>query len=36
MTGFIAWLGIAVCHYRFRRVLLAQGKDLSVLPYRAK
>jgi lysine-specific permease len=36
MTGFIAWLGIAVCHYRFRRALLVQGVDLSVLPYRAK
>ncbi|TDR76634.1 amino acid permease [Paludibacterium purpuratum] len=36
MTGFIAWLGIAVCHYRFRRALIAQGRDLAVLPYRAK
>ncbi|WP_215779787.1 amino acid permease [Paludibacterium sp. B53371] len=36
MTGFIAWLGIAICHYRFRRALVAQGKDLSVLPYRAR
>ncbi|MBV8048436.1 MAG: amino acid permease [Paludibacterium sp.] len=36
MTGFIAWLGIAVCHYRFRRALRVQGIDLAVLPYRAK
>ncbi|QRG68694.1 amino acid permease [Brevibacillus choshinensis] len=36
MSGFIAWLGIAVSHYRFRRALLAQGRELSELPYRAK
>ncbi|MFD2372095.1 amino acid permease [Brevibacillus sp. GCM10020057] len=36
MSGFIAWLGIAVSHYRFRRALLAQGRDLTELPYRAK
>ena len=35
MCGFIAWLGIAICHYRFRKGLLAQGKSLDVLPYRA-
>jgi len=36
MTGFIAWLGIAVCHYRFRRALLKQGLDLACLPYKAR
>jgi lysine-specific permease len=36
MTGFIAWLGIAVSQYRFRRGYVAQGRDLSVLPYRSK
>ena len=35
MTGFIAWLGIAVCHYRFRRAYVAQGRDLKALPYRS-
>lgn len=35
MTGFIAWLGIAISHYRFRKGYLAQGRDLSALPYRA-
>lgn len=35
MTGFIAWLGIAVSHYRFRKGYLLQGKQLSSLPYRA-
>ncbi|SEG36943.1 amino acid permease [Paenibacillus sp. UNC499MF] len=36
MCGFIAWLGIAVSHYRFRRAYTAQGKDLRDLPYLAK
>jgi len=36
MTGFIAWLGIAVSHYRFRRAFIAQGRSLSELSYRAK
>lgn len=36
MSGFIAWLGIAICHYRFRKAYIAQGKDLNDLPYRAK
>ncbi|MGL4667698.1 MAG: amino acid permease [Saezia sp.] len=35
MTGFIAWLGIAISHYRFRKGMMAQGMDLSILPYRA-
>ncbi len=35
MTGFVVWLGIAVCHYRFRRAFKAQGLSLDVLPYRA-
>lgn len=35
MTGFIAWLGIAICHYRFRRAFVDQGRDLQTLPYRA-
>lgn len=33
MTGFIAWLGIAISHYRFRRGYVAQGRDLQRLPY---
>jgi len=36
LTGFIAWFGIALCHYRFRRAYLAQGKKLSDLPYYSK
>jgi len=33
MLGFIAWLGIAVSHYRFRRGYVLQGNDLANLPY---
>ena len=36
LTGFIAWLGIAVSHYRFRRAFIAQGHSLSELKYHAK
>ncbi len=36
LSGFIAWLGIAMCHYRFRKAFVAQGKDLSQLKYKAK
>lgn len=36
MTGFIAWLGIAISHYRFRRGFVAQGRALSELPYQSK
>ncbi|CUU24673.1 amino acid permease [Duffyella gerundensis] len=35
MTGFIAWLGIAISHYRFRRGFVKQGHDLASLPYRS-
>lgn len=36
MCGFITWLGIAICHYRFRRAYVAQGRDLNRLPFRAR
>ncbi|MGA6273845.1 amino acid permease [Klebsiella pneumoniae] len=35
MTGFIAWLGIAISHYRFRRGYVLQGNDINNLPYRS-
>ncbi|RKP36410.1 amino acid permease/ SLC12A domain-containing protein [Dimargaris cristalligena] len=35
ITGFMAWLGIAVSHWRFRRAYVAQGYDVGALPYRA-
>lgn len=33
MSGFIAWLGIAISHYRFRKAYIAQGRDIKDLPY---
>lgn len=36
LTGFIAWVGIAVSHYRFRKAYIAQGKDVNDLKYKAK
>lgn len=36
LTGFIAWLGIAISHYRFRRAFVRQGNDVNSLVYRAK
>jgi lysine-specific permease len=35
VAGFIAWLGIAISHYRFRRAFLAQGHSLNELRYKA-
>lgn len=35
LSGFIAWLGIAVAHYRFRRAYVKQGRKLSDLKYKA-
>jgi len=36
ITAFFAWLGIAVCHYRFRKAYIAQGRKLEDLKYQAK
>jgi len=36
LSGFIAWVGIAISHYRFRRAFKAQGHNLSELQYHAK
>jgi lysine-specific permease len=36
LSGFLAWLGIAISHYRFRKAYLVQGNDLNKLPYKAK
>lgn len=35
LAGFIAWFGIAVSHYRFRRAYLVQGYHLRDLPYQS-
>ncbi|HLQ13495.1 MAG TPA: amino acid permease [Steroidobacteraceae bacterium] len=36
LSGFIIWLGIALCHLRFRRAWVAQGRSLDDLKFRAK
>ncbi|MFC6177436.1 amino acid permease [Companilactobacillus huachuanensis] len=36
LTGFIAWLGIAFSHYRFRKAYVYKGYDLDDLKYKAK
>ncbi len=36
LAGFIAWVGIAICHYRFRRAYKAQGHHLNNLVYKAR
>ncbi|ORX45470.1 lysine-specific permease [Hesseltinella vesiculosa] len=33
IAGLITWMSIAIVHYRFRRAFLAQGHQLSELPY---
>jgi lysine-specific permease len=35
IAGLITWFGIACCHYRFRKAMVVQGKDLNQLPYKA-
>lgn len=35
LTGFIAWFGIALSHYRFRRAFIKQGHTLDELEYHA-
>lgn len=36
LSGFIAWVGIAISHYRFRKAYVLQGHDLDLLPYKAR
>jgi lysine-specific permease len=36
LSGFMIWLGIAICHIRFRKAWLAQGRRLEDLKFRAK
>lgn len=35
ITTFITWLGIAICHYRFRKAYIIQGRKLEDLKYKA-
>jgi lysine-specific permease len=36
LTGFIIWLGIAICHLRFRKAWVAQGRRIEDLKFRAR
>ena len=36
LVGYIAWFGICLCHYRFRRAYIIQGKSLDQLTFKAK
>ena len=36
LTGFIAWLAIAISHYCFRRAYVAQGNKVEDLKFKAK
>lgn len=36
VAGFIAWLGIAAAHYRFRKAYVAQGYKVEDLPFKAR
>ncbi|KAL0096660.1 amino acid permease/ SLC12A domain-containing protein [Phycomyces blakesleeanus] len=33
ICGLLTWFGIAVSHYRFRKAYIAQGRNLSDLPF---
>ncbi|MDF2654418.1 MAG: amino acid permease [Bacillota bacterium] len=35
LSGFMIWLGIAICHYRFRKAWVKQGHSLDELKYKA-
>ena len=36
LSGFLIWLGIAICHLRFRKAWVAQGRRLEDLKFRAR
>jgi lysine-specific permease len=36
LTGFMIWLGIAICHLRFRKAWVAQGHSPDDLKFKAK
>jgi lysine-specific permease len=36
LSGFLIWLGIAICHLRFRKAWVAQGRSLDDLKFRSK
>jgi lysine-specific permease len=36
LSGFMIWLGIAVCHLRFRKAWVAQGRSVDDLKFKSK
>jgi lysine-specific permease len=36
LSGFLIWLGIAICHLRFRKAWVAQGRSLDDLKFKSK
>jgi amino acid permease len=36
LSGFLIWLGIAVCHLRFRQAWVAQGRSVDDLKFKSK
>jgi lysine-specific permease len=36
LSGFLIWLGIAVCHLRFRKAWVAQGRSINDLKFKAR
>lgn len=36
LAGFIAWFGIAISHWRFRKAFIVQGHSLDELKFKAK
>src|ERR1700723_7616 len=36
LSGFIIWLGIAICHLRFRKAWVAQGRSVDELRFKSK
>jgi lysine-specific permease len=36
LTGFLIWLGIALCHLRFRKAWAAQGRRVESLKFRSR
>lgn len=36
ISGFLIWLGIAVCHLRFRKAWIAQGHSLDELKFKSR
>lgn len=35
LSGFFIWLGISICHYRFRKAWVKQGHSVSELKYKS-